>query len=114
MNLATPSPRIFSALLSGDIHGLLSATTDDLRPFLPSLSRIVLAPTAVEPVSIGGIGPKWVREGPGEERRKVIHTLIAGIGEVNAIRNYLKLNFQVMEWVLGSSKLFKDTWICPK
>ncbi len=96
MQLTPPSPRVFSALLSGDIHELLSSSPKDLRPFLPSLARIVLAPPPLAPVV--GVASSLERAGrrrPGEERRKVIHMLIAGMEEVNTIRSYLELNFQV-------------------
>lgn len=93
MQLSPPSSRIFNALLSGNIPELLSSSPEDLRPFLPSLARMVVVPTA--PVTIGGVPSDWVGQGVGEERKKVIHMLIAGMGEVNAIRSYLKLNFQV-------------------
>lgn len=94
MQLAPPSSRVFNALLSGNIPELLSSSPDELRPFLPSLARMVLVPSI--PVAVGGIPPEWVgQQGPGEERKKVVHMLIAGIGEVNAIKSYLQLNFQV-------------------
>ena len=93
MQLISPSSHLFNALLSGDIPELLKASLDDLRPFLPSLARMVQVPPA--PISVGGGPPGQEAHGPVEERRKVIQTLIIGIGEVNAIRNYLQLNFQV-------------------
>ena len=43
-----------------------------------------------------GVVSEGIRQGLDEDRRKLIHTLIAGIMEVNAIRSYLELNFQVM------------------
>ena len=94
MQLPPPSPKLFNALLSGNIPDLLSVSPHDLRPFLPSLSRMVLLPSA--PVSVGGVPPRWEPErGPREKRRKAIHVVLAGIAEVNAIKSYLQLNFQV-------------------
>lgn len=97
MQLPAPSSQLFSALLSGNIPQLLSASPDDLRPFLPALTRMVTVPTAPAPI-MGGMPPPaagWVGQGVGEERRRVVQTLIIGMGEVNAIRSYLQLNFQV-------------------
>ncbi len=92
--LPAPSARLFSALLSGNIPELLSASPDDLRPFLPSLTRMVMVPTA--PVSMGGMPPvEGAGRGEGDRRRRVVQKLIIGMGEVNAIRSYLQLNFQV-------------------
>lgn len=94
MLLTPPSSTIFNALLSGNIPELLSTSPDDLRPFLPSLARMVKVPAV--PVPVGGVvTPEWVVQGAAEERRKVIQTLIIGIGEVNTIMSYLDLNFQV-------------------
>ena len=90
---APPSPRVFIALLSGNIKELLASSSDDLRPFLPSLARMVLVPPI--PTSLGGMAPECVGQGEGEARRRAIHTAIAGIREVNAIKSYLELNFQV-------------------
>ena len=95
MQLPAPSARLFNALLSGNIPELRSASPDDLRPFLPSLTRMVMVPTV--PTSMGGMLPPTGSEGQaaGEERRRVIQMVIIGMGEVNAIRSYLQLNFQV-------------------
>lgn len=93
MQLTPPSAQVFNALLTGDIPKLLSSSSEDLRPFLPSLARMVMVPTV--PVSVGGVPLEWVGGGPNKERRKVIQALISGMAEVNAIKSYLELNFLV-------------------
>ena len=100
MLLPAPSSRLFSAILSGNIPELLSSSHDDLRPFLPALTRMVVVPAGHLSV-VGGVPPLPPLEkgaehaALGERRRKVIHKLIIGMGEANAIRSYLQLNFQV-------------------
>ena len=103
MLLTPPSSRIFNALLSGNVPELLSSDPNALRPFLPSLARIIrvppvpLLPAAAAAIG-GGVAPDRRIQGAAEERRKVIQTLIIGIGEVNAVMSYLDLNFQVCTW----------------
>ena len=98
MHQNVPSPKVFSALLSGDIRKLSSCSQDELRPFLPCLARMVLCPMArPSPVAMVKDMPtssscdksRW------EGRRKVVHALIAGMSEVNAISKYLALDFHV-------------------
>ena len=98
MLLPPPSSRVFNALLSGNLPELLSSSQDDLRPFLPSLARMVKAPPPPAPMSSmsGAASPLgWAGHGPAEKRRTMVHALIIGIAEVNAIMSYLELNFQV-------------------
>ena len=97
MQLPAPSSQLFSALLSGNIPELLSALPDDLRPFLPALTRMVMVPMAPAPIMecVSSPAAGWAGQGAGEERRRVVQTLIIGMEEVNAIRSYLQLNFQV-------------------
>lgn len=76
-----PSPKVFSALLAGDVQQLYACSPTELRPFLPCLARIALR----TPVTTAT---------PWQNRRKVIHALIAGISEVNAIKEYLSVDFQ--------------------
>ena len=88
MHLSVPSPKVFSALLAGNVKELNSFTQNELRPFLPCLSRVVLGsipPSAV----VGSTISQW------DNKRKVIHALIAGMEEANAIKEYLKIDFQV-------------------
>jgi hypothetical protein len=95
MQLPIPSPTVFSSLLSGDIQRLCSCSQDELRPFLPCLARMVLCsrPTPVPAVVNEVTAPRgrsnW------ERRRKIVHALIAGMGEVNAISKYLTVDFYV-------------------
>ena len=94
MQLSIPSPKVFSALLSGNIQQLCSCSQDELRPFLPCLARMVLCSrpspvTMVNEASALRSMSKW------EGRRKVVHALIAGMGEVNAISKYLTVDFHV-------------------
>ena len=97
MQLAPPSPFIFNALLSGNSKDVLSASEEDLRPFLPALARMVLCPPVqASPTELSsGLALELTGQGLDEEQRKLIHVHIAGIGEVNAIRSYLGLNFHV-------------------
>ena len=85
---------MFSALLSGDIQRLCSCSQDELRPFLPCLARMVLCsrPGPV-PMMNEVTAPRSKSEWEG--RRKVVHALIAGMGEVNAISKYLTVDFHV-------------------
>ena len=96
MLLTVPSPKVFSALISGDVKRLADCSPDELRPFLPCLARMVLCSSRPSPVAMAKelstpSGDKSVWEG----RRKVVHALIAGVGEVNAISKYLALDFHV-------------------
>ena len=85
---------MFSALLSGDIQQLFSCSHDELRPFLPCLSRMVLC-TRPNPASIVTEATGLRRKSEWEGRRKIVHALIAGMGEVNTIGEYLTVDFQV-------------------
>ena len=94
MQLPVPSPTVFSALLSGDIQRLCSCSQDELRPFLPCLARMVLCSRsspvpALKEVTASRSKSEW------EGRRKVVHALIAGMGEVNTISKYLTVDFHV-------------------
>ena len=94
MQLPIPSSTVFSALLSGDIQRLCTCSQDELRPFLPCLARMVLCsrsspvPTVKEVTALRSKS-EW------EGRRKVVHALIAGMGEVNTISKYLTIDFHV-------------------
>ena len=94
MQFPIPSPTVFSTLLSGDIQRLCSCSQDELRPFLPCLARMVLCsrstpvPTLKEVTALRSKS-EW------EGRRKVVHALIAGMGEVNTISKYLTVDFHV-------------------
>ena len=118
MHQSVPSPKVFSALHSGDIRKLSSCSQDELRPFLPCLARMVLCPTArPNPVAMVKDTPmssscdksRW------EGRRKVVHALIAGMSEVNAISKYLALDFHVSTAAqhTHTHTLFTRTYIRP-
>lgn len=83
METTGPSPMVFTALLSGNVKQLVGCSEHDLRPFLPSLARMILSPIPVSMTT------KW------EGKRKIIHMLVSGMSEVNALREYLALNFTV-------------------
>ena len=83
----SPSPNVFTALLSGDIKQLATCNQHELRPFLPSLVRMVLS----SPCSPSRVATTTQWEG----KRKVIHTLVSGMVEGNAIQKYLALDFVV-------------------
>ncbi len=83
MDLDGPSPRVFTALLSGNVKQLAECSEHDLRPFLPSLARMILSPSLVS------MATQW------EGKRKIIRMLISGMAEVNAIQEYLALNYKV-------------------
>ena len=85
-----PSTKVFSALLAGNIRQLHSCSAAELRPFLPCLSRIVLCPPATATMS-DTTTTEW------ESSRTIIHTLIAGMQDVNAIREYLSLSFRELK-----------------
>ena len=94
MQLPIPNPTVFSALLSGDIQRLCNCSQDELRPFLPCLARMVLCSRPnpvpmVNEVTASRSKSEW------DGRRKVVHALIAGMGEVNAISKYLTIDFHV-------------------
>ena len=94
MQLPVPSPVVFSALLSGDIQQLCGCSKDDLRPTGPCLARMVLCSRRSSvPMVNEGTAPRSKLEWEG--RRKVVHALIAGMGEVNAISKYLTVDFHV-------------------
>ena len=94
MQLSVPSPAVFAALLSGDIKQLCNCSQDELRPFLPCLARMVLCSARPSPVAMGTeTSPTSEWEG----RKKVVHALIAGMGEVNAISKYLLVDFHVSQ-----------------
>ena len=95
MQLAIPSPKVFSALLSGDIRQLCSCSQDELRPFLPCLSRMVLCCNRPSPIPVVNDTPASGDRSQWEGRRKVVHALIAGMGEVNAISKFLAVDFHV-------------------
>ena len=83
MDSESPSPKVFTALLSGNVRQLTECSEQELRPFLPSLARMILSPSSISMVT------QW------EGKRKVIHMLISGMTEVNSIKEYLTLNFKV-------------------
>ncbi len=97
MQLAPPSPSVFNALLSGNIKDILSATREDLRPFLPCLARMVLcSPMQITSPELSSSNPlQWNNQGLDDVQKKLVHIHIAGIVEVDSIRNYLGLNFHV-------------------
>lgn len=90
MDHTVPSTKVFSALLAGNIRQLHSCSSAELRPFLPCLSRIVLCPPATATMS-DSTTSEW------ENSRTIIHTLIAGMQDVNAIREYLSLSFRELK-----------------
>ena len=90
MDHTVPSTKVFSALLAGNIRQLHSCSSAELRPFLPCLSRIVLCPPATATMS-DSTTSEW------ESSRTIIHTLIAGMQDVNAIREYLSLSFRELK-----------------
>ncbi len=76
-----PCPAVFSALLAGDVRCLHSFSPGDLRPFLPCLARVVLChPTAA--------ALQW------QNNRKIIHVTLSGVREVNAIKEYLSVDYR--------------------
>ncbi len=79
-----PSPAVFSALLAGDVRRLHSFASSDLRPFLPCLARVVLCRTATA-------APQW------QNNRKVVHALLCGIRETNAIKDYLLVDYRELK-----------------
>jgi len=78
MEAQSPSDRVFLALLSGNVRELTECSEIELRPFLPLLSRMILSPTA----------PQY------NALKKIVHMVIIGMPEVNAISEYLNLNFK--------------------
>lgn len=95
MPLSVPSPAVFAALISGDIKQLCNCTHNELRPFLPCLARMVLCSPKLASVAMMTETSSQGERSHWEGRRKVVHALIAGIGEVNAISKYLALDFHV-------------------
>ena len=83
-HVQVPSPRVFSALLSGNVEALKGCPEQDLRPFLPCLSRIALcAPTDTSDA--------W------QASRLLVHSLVIGIAETNDIRELLSVDFQELK-----------------
>ena len=98
MQLSVPSPKVFAALLSGDTKRLADCSQDELRPFLPCLARTVLCSSKPSPIPVVNETPPRSRW---EGHRKVVHALIAGMREVNAISKYLDLDFHVSYYRLN-------------
>ena len=92
---AIPCSRVFYALLAGDISSLCQCTTDELRPFLPCLTRIALC----QPLNANQHG---------QGRQKEILSLIAGIAEANAIKDELTVDFEELRQdALKEQQLYK-------
>lgn len=90
---ASPSPKVYTALLSGNVKELAACDQHELRPFLPSLVRMVLSSSTT--MSHLSSIKQW------EGKRKVVHALISGMIEGNAIQKYLVLDFVVRRVVSG-------------
>ena len=78
---AIPCSKVFCALLAGDIKSLLQCTADELRPFLPCLTRIALC----QPLDTSENGRR---------RQKEVLSLIAGIAETNVVKDELTVDFE--------------------
>ncbi|KAL5467653.1 hypothetical protein EMCRGX_G031914 [Ephydatia muelleri] len=78
---AIPSSKVFYALLAGDIKSLQQCTADELRPFLPCLTRIALC----QPLDMSEHGRR---------RQKEVLSLIAGIAETNIVKEELTVDFE--------------------
>ena len=94
---AIPCSKVFYALLAGDISSLCRCSSDELRPFLPCLTRIALCPPLDASEHEHGNG-----------RQKEILSLIAGIAEANSIKEELKVDFEELRQdALKEQQLYK-------
>lgn len=81
MATTIPCSKVFYALLAGDTKSLFHCTADELRPFLPCLTRIALC----QPLDTSE---------DSRHRQKEVLSLITGIAEANAIKDELMVDFE--------------------
>ena len=79
-----PSPKVFSAIISGTISKLWDYPQSSLSPFLPLVCTAVFHSTQDSSDS-------------SQRFRKALHSLLLGIESVNHIKKYLLLDFEELK-----------------